>query len=520
MKHFLALPFLATTLLAAHPGETIYQTLCAACHGPDGKGVGEGANKFPPLYESDWVKGNPRRMIQVVLGGLQGPVTVNDKDYNLLMPPHGGSMTDQQIADVVSYVRTHLGNKGKEVTLALVKEERAKADNPVMPNMWTADKLLKKYPLGGVKKPPINDLLSYIHHGPFRSLADLRASEATNVEEEKGGLISLTQADKKDAFGLVWEGWLEVPKDGTYEFAYDTDDGGAITINGKEVITRDRTGPFGKPSIKKVPLKKGRAEIKVEYFEFAGKQAISLMWNGPGVKDVALSVGAKKQKAPAPEILLTPPAGEALIYRNFISGTDPRAIGVGYAEGVNLAFSADSMSVDMIWTGKFIDAGRHWTARGQGSQPPAGNNVVTLSRGPAFALLESQTEPWPSADKNSLKRKFQGYHLNKAQQPTFNYRMGEVAISDQPLPGETAAQLTRTLTLEVPASAAGSDALYFRALSGGAITASSEREFTFGKIKVAVPESNHPPFIRANELLIPVPLTEGTHTIQLTYTWN
>ncbi|MDB4586065.1 cytochrome c, partial [Akkermansiaceae bacterium] len=130
MKRLLAIPFLTSTLFAAHPGEPIYQSLCAACHDPDGKGVGEGANKFPPLYQSDWVKGNPRRIIQVVLNGLQGPVTVNGKDYNLAMPPHGGSMTDKQIADVVSYVRTNLGNKAKEINVALVKQERAQKDNP------------------------------------------------------------------------------------------------------------------------------------------------------------------------------------------------------------------------------------------------------------------------------------------------------------------------------------------------------------------------------------------------------
>ena len=243
------------------------------------------------------------------------------------------------------------------------------------------------------------------------------------------------------------------------------------------------------------------------------------MWNGPGVKHVALSEGAKKQKAPTPEILLTAPAGEATIYRNFIKGTDPRGIGVGYSEGVNLAFSGDSMSLDMIWTGKFMDAGRHWTNRGQGFQPPAGDNVVTVNRGHAFALLSSQTEAWPSAKANKLKATFKGYKLNKAQQPTFGYQFGDIQISDQPLP-TSSKQFTRTITLEIPASASSSDSLYFRALSGGTVTANSEREFRFDELKVAVPKSEYPPFMRENELLIPVPLTEGTHTIQITYNWN
>ncbi|MGJ8695587.1 MAG: PA14 domain-containing protein [Verrucomicrobiaceae bacterium] len=520
MKRLLALALLASPLHAAHPGETIYQTLCIACHGPDGKGVGEAENKFPPLYKSDWVRGDARRTIQVVLHGLAGEITVNDKSYNLVMPPHGGSMTDQQIADVVTYVRSNFGNKGSAVNVAMVKEQRDQKDNPELPNMWNPKKLLKKYPLRGAsKKPPINDLLSYIHHGDFKTLAALRASEAKNAEEEKAGLISLKHADRNEKFGLVWTGWLDVPRDGTYQFTYDTDDGGAISINDKEIITRDRIGPAGQPTTKKVKLKKGRAEIKIEYFEYTGQESISLMWNGPGIKNVALSEGATKQKSGNPVIMLKAPAGEATIYRNFIEGTDPRGIGVGYSEGVNLAFSGDSMSLDMIWTGDFIDAGRHWTARGQGFQGPAGDDVVTVNRGLAFALLESQTEAWPSAANDKLKPTFKGYQLNKARQPGFAYLFGGIQITDQPIP-TSSTQLTRTITLEIPESAKSDDTLYFRALSGGAVTPTGEREFTFENLTVSVPKSEHPPFARQNELLIPIPLTAGTHTIQLTYTWN
>ena len=521
MKRILALALLASPLHAAHPGEIHYKTLCIACHGPDGKGVGEGANKFPPVYKSDWVKGDARRTIQLVLHGLAGKIVVKGKGYNLVMPPHGGSMTDQQIADVTSYVRANFGNKESAVTLAMVKKERAQKDNPKLPLMWNPKKLLKKYPLAKrAKKPAINDLLSYIHHGEFKSLADLRASKPKNAEEEQAGLISLKHADRRDKFGLVWEGWLDVPKDGSYEFSYDTDDGGALSINGKEIITRDRIGPAGKPSKKKIALKKGRAQIKIEYFEYLGEEEISLIWNGPGVKNVALSEGAKKQKSSNPTMLLAAPAGEATIYRNFIEGTDPRGIGVGYFEGVNLAFSGDSMSVDMLWTGNFIDAGRHWVNRGQGFQPPAGDDVVTVNRGFAFAKLGSQTEPWPSKVSDSFKPVFKGYQLNKAQQPTFGYQFGDIEIQDQPLPDASGTSVIRTITIEVPESAKSAEALYFRALSGAAVAVQGERKFTFKELSVAVPSSEYPPFVRENELLIPIPLTTGTHTIQIQYSWN
>ena len=73
----------------------------------------------------------------------------------------------------------------------------------------------------------------------------------------------------------------------------------------------------------------------------------------------------------------------------------------------------------------------------------------------------------------------------------------------------------------MPESAKSDDSLYFRALSGAAITASSERDFSFEGLEVSIPRSALPPFVRGgNELIIPIPLKAGTHTIQLTYSWN
>lgn len=518
MKFLIALCILTAPLLSANPGQEIYQTLCAACHGTGGKGVGEGANRFPPLAKSDWVKGDPRRIIQVVLGGLQGPVSVNGEDYNLVMPPHGSSMTDQQITDVVSYVRQNLGNQEGPVTLAMVKTQRAQKDNPALPAMWTAEKLLKKYPLAfPQQKLRIQDLLSYIHHGKFKKLAQLRASEAKNVEEEKGGLISVKHADRKEHFGLVWTGWLDAPQKGKYTFSYDTDDGGAVSLNGKEIITRDRIGGAGKPTQKSVQLKQGRNEIKIEYFEFTGHENVALSWSGPGVRNVSLSEQKVKQKAKTPVIMLKAPEGEATIYRNFIKGTDPRGIGVGYGEGVNLAFSADSMSLDLLWRGDFIDAGRHWTGRGQGDQEPSGEGHVMLNQGFAFARLSDPKVSW-SDGRNDLKPTFKGYVLDRAQHPTFAYSFSGVQVQDHPQPEADGNSLMRTLTFTVSPSSEPLRDLYFRALSGSTVKIREDGRFQFKDLTVEV--SSESPLVCDHGLLIPIPTTTGTHRFTLTYSWN
>lgn len=506
---------------APHPGKAPYEQYCGACHAPDGKGIAGG--QFPPLAGSEWVGGKPERMIELVLHGIQGPLEVKGKKFNLVMPPHKDSLTDTQIANIISYVRSSWGHKYSAVNskqIAAMRKAGAKKKD-----MWVASALLKKYPVE--KLPPIRDLLSYTHFGPFKNLAALRKSKAANVEEEKKGLISLKHAalgkKKADNFGLVWTGWLDVPKDGKYTFNFDTDDGGTVSINGKEIIKRDRLGPAGQPTKASVSLKKGRADLKVEFFEYTGEEFVALSWSGPGMKNQALSESkpARGGRGGGQSIPIVAPAGEATIYRNFIAGTDPRGIGVGYSEGVNLAFSADSMSIDMLWRGDFMDGGRHWTGRGQGFQPPAGEDLVTVNRGPAFAVLDSQTSAWPSKPSDTMKPMFKGYRLNKQQQPSFLYQFGPIKVTDTPLPLPDGFGFTRTLDIEVPSPGSPDQQLYFRALSGKGLAGRSETVFDFDdSLTVSVKSSPLPAFTRNNELLLPLALSPGKHRIVLNYTWK
>jgi uncharacterized cupredoxin-like copper-binding protein len=379
------------------------------------------------------------------------------------------------------------------------------------------------------KLPPIRDLLSYTHLGKFKTLTDLRKTKAVNVEEEKKGLISLQHAalkkNSRDNYGIVWEGWIDVPRDGKYTFTYDTDDGGSLAIGGKEIITRNYVGPAGKPSKGSIALKKGRVDIKVEYYELSGEEHVSLSWEGPKMKRQYLSdtktSGGGNRGGGGNSIPVVAPAGEAIIYRNFIAGTDPRGIGAGYSEGVNLAFSADSMSLDMIWKGDFIDGGRHWINRGQGFQPPAGDQVITLNRGIPFAILESQTSKWPNKADGKMEPRFKGYSLNKQQHPTFKYHFGPVAALDYPAPKDDGSGFTRTITINVPSPGSAGEQLYFRVLSGGSVQSGSERTFSFeDDLILSVLNSELPPFTRENELLIPIPLTPGKHAVTIDYTWK
>lgn len=103
-------------------GKKIYDTYCLACHQADGMGV---PNMNPPLSKTSWVTGDKTKLIQVVLKGFAVSVPIDGEDYSNNMAPHN-FLKDQEIADVLTYVRSSFGNKSSAVTSAEVKAVRAK----------------------------------------------------------------------------------------------------------------------------------------------------------------------------------------------------------------------------------------------------------------------------------------------------------------------------------------------------------------------------------------------------------
>ncbi|WP_375417660.1 c-type cytochrome [uncultured Hymenobacter sp.] len=101
-------------------GKTIYTQNCLTCHQADGGGV-DGLN--PPLSKTSWVLGDKTRIINVLLNGLQGE-DIDGEPYNNVMPSYD-NLTDQQIADVLTFVRNSFGNKASAVKAPEVKTVRA-----------------------------------------------------------------------------------------------------------------------------------------------------------------------------------------------------------------------------------------------------------------------------------------------------------------------------------------------------------------------------------------------------------
>ena len=363
---------------------------------------------------------------------------------------------------------------------------------------------------------PITNLTYKFYHGSWSKMPDFTKLEPKKTGVLANGLFDISPRDRNDDFGFSFTGDIECPKEGKYTFTTASDDGSLLLINDKLVVNND--GIHGvKTASGSVKLKEGKHKIEVRFFEKGGGEELAVAWSGPGIKKQALSKSSPKGGGGAVGMLIEPPEREASIYRNFINGAGPRAIGVGYHEGVNLAFDANNMRLAMIWQGDFIDGARHWNGRGQGYQPPAGDSVVNLPEGVAIAPLESADADWPQAEYRTKDFRFRGYFLDKLQRPTFKYERGEVAIEDtpMPLPGASEDEVGKIKrVIELKAKDAPKN-LYFRLAQGSF----EKKGQSFEGAEVAISVKGGEPVAQGGELRVPIVFKGGSARIEVTYSW-
>lgn len=118
----------AANAVASGPGATIFNTKCAACHQPNAQGI---PGVFPPLVGSAFAQGDPSVPIRIVLHGFAGKINRGGKDINGAMTPFQDLLTDDEIAAVLTHVRSSWGNKAPAVDPAMVKAIREKTKTHV-----------------------------------------------------------------------------------------------------------------------------------------------------------------------------------------------------------------------------------------------------------------------------------------------------------------------------------------------------------------------------------------------------
>ncbi|QHS55855.1 cytochrome c [Mucilaginibacter sp. 14171R-50] len=102
-------------------GKEIYAKHCMTCHQVDGVGA---QNMIPPLIKTDYVLGDKKRLIKIILNGLKGDLDVNGDMYSGEMPSQA-LLKDDEIAAALTYVRKSFGNSASAVTIKDVRRVRA-----------------------------------------------------------------------------------------------------------------------------------------------------------------------------------------------------------------------------------------------------------------------------------------------------------------------------------------------------------------------------------------------------------
>lgn len=117
-------------------GAEIYQLRCMSCHQANGGGV---PGVFPPLTGTDWVTGDEEVLIRIILNGMTGEIKVDDYVYTGAMPPWGSFLSDEEMAALLTYIRTEWSNESDSVAAETVAEVRAAVADRQEP--WTVAEL-------------------------------------------------------------------------------------------------------------------------------------------------------------------------------------------------------------------------------------------------------------------------------------------------------------------------------------------------------------------------------------------
>lgn len=116
--------------------------------------------------------------------------------------------------------------------------------------------------------------------------------------------------------------------------------------------------------------------------------------------------------------------GEAILYRGKLWEAGFRGIAVGLPEGLNYAFDAQELRLALMWKGRFLDAGAHWSSQGMGRIRPLGDEVLTFPHGPDVVFLKDVFCPWPGEREQGIRPaayQFRGYKLGEKKIPTLMY---------------------------------------------------------------------------------------------------
>lgn len=326
----------------------------------------------------------------------------------------------------------------------------------------------------GKPRPELVDLKYQVFKGKYE--AEPRYDSIP--PEAEGTAVTLTSEIspfQKD-FLVRYTGTLRVKEPGEYTFNLNTSGGGGVMrINNKAVVPMEGRNRRGT-----VTLPAGDMPFELVYSKAVewGRPALGISVIGPGIREYLIGdpVTGGNNDSQGP-ILVDAPVNTIL--RSFMDLPVPskngrnntrvvHAVSVGSPDQVHYTYDMDNGNMIQVWRGGFLDATPMWYSRGDGSSRPVG--AVQHFGQPAFMLakLSSPQAAWV-ADTTGTGFRSEGYDLDKADQPTFSYRVYGTPVQDAIRVADGGKRLQRELTVQNP-----SENLYARLAEGSSIEAVSK----------------------------------------------
>ncbi len=131
---------------SAERGKAVFMMTCMACHQPTGMGI---PGAFPPFDGSEYVQGDTRRLVALVIKGYMGPITVKGVNFNNILIAVDTQFPilkeNAKLADVLNYIRTAWSNKADAaITPDFVQKIRDEFKDRTTP--WNAADLATAFP--------------------------------------------------------------------------------------------------------------------------------------------------------------------------------------------------------------------------------------------------------------------------------------------------------------------------------------------------------------------------------------
>ena len=194
-----------------------------------------------------------------------------------------------------------------------------------------------------------------------------------------------------------------------------------------------------------------------------------------------LAAGRNQRK---PSGLRLPPleltvGDEAVMLRRAVQNTGKRGISVGLPGGVSYTFDAESLALNQVWWGRFLDVGPVFRGQGSGQAHIPSRERIDLGLGPAFAVLDAPDAPWPDVPRHTREQQLLGYDLDDARRPTFRYRIaGGFEVTDRVVEARAGDRTALRRTLTIGGDGAGP--VTFRIAHGPDIAATDDGTFRIG----------------------------------------